>query len=125
MVEDTVKNQQVFIMGGYDLGNKLLNDEGYFMYDIATNYMHHIDSFFESFHIPFSRYGHTINTLKLPLSNSETITFCKNNGLKLHNFRHYIYGGVVQSKEHHTIKNTSSDLFVVDQMALIESEYIK
>ena len=41
-VEEDVRNQKVFIFGGYNTMYKFINDEGYFMYNIGTREMEKI-----------------------------------------------------------------------------------
>ena len=37
MIEDSVQNQKLFIFGGYRANYSLIEDKGYYMYDISQN----------------------------------------------------------------------------------------
>ena len=41
-VEEDVRNQKVFIFGGYNTMYKFVNDQGYYMYNIGTREMQKI-----------------------------------------------------------------------------------
>lgn len=93
VVEKCVENQQLFIMGGYDLSFKMLDDQGYFMYDITTNTMSLVESDNSEDHHLFMKTHNSLNSIKLPIKNKNTSDLCSIFGINAANFRHFIFGG--------------------------------
>lgn len=95
IVTDSVYNQQMFLMGGYDLNFKMLYDKGYYMYDIESNTMNHVTSYNEDELDIFMRISQTLNTIRVPITNKSTADYCAQFGVKVYGFQHYLFGGLV------------------------------
>lgn len=92
------------------------------MYDISQNEMVKC-AVQEKYSSLFMRSQGTVNTLAIPSTNKKVINFCEKNKVRMTNFKHFLFGGEVYSKEAQ-MRIASNDLIIVEQETVVESRFI-
>ena len=85
----------IFIFGGLNTMQKLINDNGYYMYTISNNKMEHIQIQPASEQLLLRQF-HSINTISVPLTDPKMIELCRLQEMVPNNYVHIVYGGQIE-----------------------------